>query len=236
MIEKIERSTLSETVLELLEGKIRIGEFTPGSRLPPERDLAARFGVARGPVREALRALALAGLVDIRPGRGTFVCDTPPAAQPGESLTEILAHQTKGLRQVYHARRLIESDMLVLATERINQEHFRMLDGLMERMRAIASRDGDRQAFAYAHYAFDTVVAEAAGNRVLLHMFRQIRELELSAHQQILRLPGAMHNSIVQHQKLLSALRTGDKEAVARAAREHFDSAEHLIDMVDVAS
>lgn len=102
----------------------------------------------------------------------------------------------------------------------------------MDRMRHISTTSRDEGAFAYAHYGFDTVIAEAAGNYVLLHLFRQIRDWEVSAHKKILRLPGAMHNSIVQHQKLLAALRTGNRDDVARAAQEHFDSSEHFIDMV----
>src|SRR5260370_34195825 len=116
MLEKIGRSTLGETILERLETRIRNGEFPAGARLPPERELAASFGVARGPVREALRALALAGLVDIRPGRGTFVCKALPVTEPHTSLAQVLAHQTAGLRQVSHARRLIETELLSLAT------------------------------------------------------------------------------------------------------------------------
>jgi len=238
MVERLERATLGETILDRLGGRIRAGEYAPGVRLPPERELAARFGVARGPVREALRALALAGLVDIRPGRGTFVSQAPPLPEAGQSLAQVLADQTRALREVYQARRLVETELLTLAIGRLTPEHVRLLHGLMERMRAIDSGDGgdgDRQAFAYAHYAFDTIIAEAAGNRVLLHMFRQLREWELSAHQQVLRIPGAMHNSIVQHQKMLVALQNGDREAVARAAREHFDSAEHFIDLVEAA-
>jgi DNA-binding FadR family transcriptional regulator len=232
MPDKLGRSTLGETILERLETRIRNGEFPAGARLPPERELAASFGVARGPVREALRALALAALVDIRPGRGTFVCKALPIAEPQTSLAQVLAHQSAGLRQVYHARRLIETELLLLATRQLGVEDFRVLHRLMDRMRDIEASGGDRQAFAYTHYAFDTVIAEAAGNRVLVHIFRQLRDWELTAHQQVLRLPGAMHNSIVQHQQLLAALTSGNKEAVARAAQEHFASAEHFIALI----
>ncbi len=235
MGERLERATLGETILDRLDAKIRSGEFLPGSRLPPERELAARFGVARGPVREALRALALAGLVDIRPGRGTFVSEVLLLPEAGHSLARVLTDQTRALREVYQARRLIETELLVRAAGLLTLEHVRLLHGLMERMRAIESAGGDRQAFAYAHYSFDTVIAEATENRVLLHIFHQLREWELSAHQQILRIPGAMHNSIVQHHKLLAALRTGDAATVSRAAQEHFDSAEHFIDLVEAA-
>jgi DNA-binding FadR family transcriptional regulator len=63
-------------------------------------------------------------------------------------------------------------------------------------------------------------------------MFRQLRDWELTAHQRVLRLPGAMHNSIVQHHKLLAALSSGERETVATAAQEHFASAEHLIALI----
>ncbi len=228
--ERIERVTLGETVLERLTIKIRSGEFPPGSRLPPERELAQRFGVARGPVREALRALALAGLVDIQPGCGTFVCETLPVTSPDEQLEEVFADQAKALRQIYHARQVIETELLVLASGRLQPEDFTKLEDSISRMCQIERESGDRQAFAHAHHAFDAVVAEAADDGVLLYIFRKLHGWEHVAHQQILRLPGAMRNSIIQHEKLLAALRSGNIDAVRQAACEHFEAADQVID------
>jgi DNA-binding FadR family transcriptional regulator len=234
--ERIERSTLGETILERLTTKINSGEFPLGSRLPPERELAARFGVARGPVREALRALALAGLVDIQPGRGTFVCKPLPATPPDEPLAQVFSDQARALRHIYHARKVIETELLVLATGRLQPEDFTKLEDALNRMRQIEREDGDRQQFARAHHVFDSIVAEAADNGALLYMFRKLHAWEHEAHQQMLRLPGSMHNAIVQHEKLLAALRSRDQEAVRRAAHEHFEAADHIIDTTGLAS
>jgi GntR family transcriptional regulator, transcriptional repressor for pyruvate dehydrogenase complex len=235
VIERIERSTLGETVLDRLGALIRAGTFPPGSRLPPERDLAAGFGVARGAVREALRALALAGLVDIRPGRGTFVCEALPATPPGESLAHILADQTRGIREVYQARRLIESELYRLATGRLTADDFGKLRRLLDRMHELEHRNGDRREFARIHVEFDAVVAEASSNRVLTYLSRQLRDLKLSAHEQLLRVPAAMRISNATHERLLKAWQSGRQDLVAEAAKDHFGAVEHFIDLLETS-
>jgi GntR family transcriptional regulator, transcriptional repressor for pyruvate dehydrogenase complex len=232
VIERIERATLGETVLDRLGKLIRSGAFPPGSRLPPERELADGFDVARGPVREALRALALAGLVDIRPGHGTFVRDPLPAPSSATSLAQAFADQANGLREVYDARRLIETELYVLATGRLTAEDLSKLEDLLHHMRMIEHGNGDRQEFARAHYEFDAIIAEAANNGVLLYIFRQLRDVKVSAHEQMLRVPAAMHISNVQHEKLLAALRSRQRDEVSRAAQEHYAAAEHFLDAV----
>lgn len=81
-VQMVENRRLYRQIADQIEALIAAGEFAPGDRLPPERDLAAKLGVSRATVREAMIALELAGLVDIRIGSGIYVVETQKAAAP----------------------------------------------------------------------------------------------------------------------------------------------------------
>lgn len=228
-ITPIKRATLSEAIMEQLAQLILNGEFKPGEQLPPERELAAQFGVARGPVREALRALALVGLVEIKPGHGVFARD-PNTSTAGSSGTDMVLREVADIRDVYHARKVIETEQIILASQKISDAHLNQLEKLMEDMRRIqAENPAETEEFAQLHYQFDLIVAETAGNEVLLEIFRSIRRLEMETHLKVLRLPEAMANSVVQQDRILQALKARSQEAAAEAARLHFESIDSLL-------
>ncbi len=230
VIRPIVRATLGQGVVEQLSKLIQEGTFRPGEKLPPERSMAQLFGVARGPVREALRALALAGLITIVPGKGTFVAEKKLAPHPNE-IRAYLGREIEGIRSVYEARRVIESFMAELAAERIGAKGIAALEHYMEEMRAIASSpDPDLKAFAESHYRFDLVVADACGNPVLTGIFKSLHEVELETHLKILRLSGRMENSIKTHELLLKAIRSKSRKEARAASKRHFDAALRFLD------
>ena len=89
-LQTIEPRRLYRQIADQIRAGMRSGEFPPGSRLPAERELAQQLGVSRPSVREALIALEVEGLVDVRVGSGVHVLDTPPArARPGRWVTPV---------------------------------------------------------------------------------------------------------------------------------------------------
>jgi DNA-binding FadR family transcriptional regulator len=217
-------------VVEQLSKLIQEGTLRPGEKLPPERQMAQHFGVARGPVREALRALALAGLITIVPGKGTFVAEKKLAPHPNE-IRAYLGREIQSVRCVYEARRVIESSMIELAAERISAKGITELEHHMKEMRAIAaSKDRDLKAFAESHYRFDLVVADACGNPVLTGIFKSLREVELETHLKILGLSGRIENSIKTHDQLLKAIRSRNRRDARVASKRHFDAALRFLD------
>jgi GntR family transcriptional repressor for pyruvate dehydrogenase complex len=230
-IRPIVRATLGQGVVEQLSKLIQQGTFRPGEKLPPERQMARLFGVARGPVREALRALALAGLISIVPGRGTFIAEKKLAPRPDE-IRAYLGREIESVRCVYEARRVIESSMVEMAAERISAKGVAALEHHMEEMLAIAQRESPSlKAFAESHYRFDLIVADACGNPVLTGIFKSLREVELETHLKILGLPGRIENSIKTHEQLLKALRSRSHREARIAAKKHFDAALGFLDM-----
>ena len=229
-ITPIRRTTLSESVMEQLARLITNGVFAPGEQLPSERELAAQFDVARGPVREALRALALIGLVDIKPSQGAFVRDRASTLAPGQTARDLLTKEVGDVLEVYQARRVIEGAQILMATQHIGDEQLDVLDGLMRDMRRAARENPlDASRFAELHYQFDFIVAKAARNQVLLGVFESIRELEMATHLKTLLLPDAMANSVFQHDRILEALRKHEPALAEDAVRTHFESADRLL-------
>ena len=229
-IRPIVRATLGQGVVEQLSRLVEEGTLRPGEKLPPEREMARLFGVARGPVREALRAMALAGLITIVPGRGTFVAEKKAAPRP-EEIRAYLGREIESVRCVYEARSVIESSIAEMAAERISDKGVAALEYHMEEMRAIAQgKNPNLKAFAESHYRFDLVVADACRNPVLTGIFKSLREVELETHLKILGLSGRMENSIKTHELLLKAIRSGSRREARAASRKHFDAALGFLD------
>lgn len=230
VIKPIKRSTLGVAIIEQLNQLILDGAYKPGEQLPSERDLASQFGVARGPVREALRALALVGLIEIKPGLGAFVRDRDSLSEDEGTIADMVLQEVANVRDVYEARKVIETGLIMLAAEKVNPEQLEKLQQLMVSMQCVENQvPCPVEDFIQLHSEFDLIVAEAAGNRVLLEIFRSLRKLEQEAHKKVLRLPEAVMNSNRQHEAILRALTDHDLEAAEWAAKLHFGSVEPLL-------
>ena len=120
-VEPIKSTRIYEEIVRQVKALIAEGRLKSGDQLPPERDLAAQFKVSRTSVREALRTLESLGLIEIRPGEGTFVREVSV-----ESLIEPLAHvilsQREAVGELFEARRLLEPALAGLAARRATQD------------------------------------------------------------------------------------------------------------------
>src|SRR5450432_2027828 len=110
-IQSIEPRRLYRQIADQIRTLVRSGEFTPGERLPPERDLARQLGVSRPSLREALIALEIETLLDVRVGSGIYV------TQPDEPRRNAELAGASGPFEVIRARRLIEGECAALAAK-----------------------------------------------------------------------------------------------------------------------
>lgn len=108
-VQQIGRKTLVESIIEQLEGLIRSQTLSAGQRLPNDRELAKAFSVSRSTVREALRSLAVMGMVEIRPGKGVFVREL--VKTPSFVRYELSAF--KNVDEIYEAREVIETALIM---------------------------------------------------------------------------------------------------------------------------
>ncbi|ABG03501.1 transcriptional regulator, GntR family [Rubrobacter xylanophilus DSM 9941] len=207
---------LSVGLAERLRGRILGGEFGPGERLPGNRELAAAYSVSVGSVREALQRLASEGLVEVRPGSGTYVSRDLRGSPwlPGGEQPLLDREQVE---ELIEAREVLEPRLAELAARRASAEQVEGLWRALERMQESVS---DPSAFAEADVGFHMAVAEASGNRFLTRATADIRSLlrrdmELSAEVGI-RRAGTLQFSVDSHRRLVAAIAAGDPEKAGR--------------------
>ncbi|MBX6381379.1 MAG: FadR family transcriptional regulator [Microbispora sp.] len=161
----LHRSPLVDQAVERLREQITEGRWPVGTRLPGETTLAKTLGVGRSTVREALRALAGAGLVQARQGAGVFVI----ADRPAEDWTARL--RRAAVTDVYEVRMLVEVQAARLAARRRTPDDVAALRAALEARRAAAR--GDDAAFVDADIALHAAVVAAAHNPVLTDLFAE---------------------------------------------------------------
>src|SRR5882757_10369397 len=123
MFKVVSSSRISQSIVEQVKVLIRQGRLTPGDRLPPERDLCERFGVSRVTVREALRMLESAGLVEIRVGaRGGAFVTAPSSNRVGEGLADLLTLSVISAADVTEVRLVLEVGIVPLVCERATED------------------------------------------------------------------------------------------------------------------
>lgn len=204
---------LFQSVAEQIAGLIDDGAFSPGTRLPGERELAERLGVSRVTIREAEIALQAIGRLEIKTGSGVYVSEKVPESDG--SLPETSAFE------LTEARLLVESEAAALAAHNITEDGIERLEGLIEQMRS-----GDEGAANEADEAFHLTIAEASNNAALLHTvqtFWRIRE-ELPEVKRTYEAV-CVHDSASrteEHRAVFDALKARDPAGARAAMREHF--------------
>lgn len=208
------RSALADQVIEQLRAQITTGEWPVGSRIPTEPELVEQLGVARNTVREAVRALAHNGLLDIRQGSGTYVAAT-------SELAGVMQRRFAGAepRQVAELRSVLEAAAARLAALRRTERDLKQLDRLLDH-RERAWESGDAEDFVGADATLHLAVVGAAHNDVMTRMYADLGEvlrdfLRADVGEEL--SPGGR----VDHARLVDAIRRGDGERAAAEAAAH---------------
>jgi len=219
-LQSVETRRLYRQIADQLSQLIRRGDFRPGERLPAERDLAEQLGVSRPSVREALIALEVEGIVEVRGGSGVFVLDRarPRGESPGTP---------PGPFDLIQARWLVESECAFLAASHATPQQLQRLKDALDEMRGSHTHTPQGTA---ADQRLHLRNAEASGNDELLMWVQQPWELrtgplytQMESHfsgEEIWRL------AVVEHAELLTAITSRDPAAARRAMRKHMKNAE----------
>jgi GntR family transcriptional repressor for pyruvate dehydrogenase complex len=221
-VDPIRRETMSAEIARRLVDYLLSGTVAPGSRLPSERQLAEAFGVGRSAVREALAALSLIGLIEIRHGDGTYLkrADSPLLPQVVEWGLLLGERHTNDLIE---ARQRIEVVVAGLAAERRSDADLAELEACLAHMGAQVEL-GNNAAFVDADVDFHLVLAEAAGNSALRDVLASIQSL-LRAWIGRVIAEGHELSSYEEHVPIVDAVRAQDPAAAAAAMDAHMRSA-----------
>ncbi|MQA02107.1 MAG: FCD domain-containing protein [Streptosporangiales bacterium] len=205
-----------QALLERLTNELLDGGTEPGAKLPSERQLAERFHISRPVVREVLRELQERGLVEISPGRGTFV--RAVGALDAGRLVEVLYRRGQTTpRQLVEARTMLEGQAAALAAERATDDDVaamgRALEGF-DRATGVIGR-------AKADIAFHALLARASHNPVLDIMFGSISGLVFEQMLRSLDDPHVAAEGVPYHRQVLAAIENRDAAAAGAAMTEH---------------
>lgn len=217
MYRAIQAERLYERIVQQIEERILSGELKVGDQLPPERDLALQFGVSRTAVREAVKALREKGLVEIQPGRGTFITDsTSRAVRHSLGLLVKIGHG-EGLAQLGEVREILEPEIAARAAARARDEDIAALRGAVQAMDAAMS---DADAFIEADLDFHMALAVATENPLIPALIDTIVDLLREQRKQVFVSGGAVHGQ-QHHKEILDAVERHDSEAARQAMRGH---------------
>ena len=222
VFQPVQPPTTFEETVERLGTAIRLGLLQPGSRLPPERDLADRLRISRSTLRQALTTLVQSGhLVSVR-GRagGTFVAERPPMGQ--DVAAEVLGD---GARAVLDYRVAVETGAAVLAAERAQGVELERLEPFMEQMDSATEFEDYRRADVRFHIG----IAEATHSARLVAAMTEVQGQMSDLIARIAHPDEVLRSSNAQHRRLVSALRRGDGTGAVGIVRQHIDATEHIL-------
>jgi GntR family transcriptional repressor for pyruvate dehydrogenase complex len=221
----IKSTRIYEEIVRQVKAMIAEGRLKGGDRLPPERDLAEKFVVSRTSVREALRALESLGLVEIRPGEGTFIREMSVDALV-EPLALLMVSQREATGELFEARRLLEPALAALAAARATPEEMQEMERILEEQakEVAAGRTGLAQ-----DAQFHAAIGAASHNRAITRIAHAIMDLLAQSREDSLNTPGRPTRSHDSHHRVLAAIRVRDAEAARLAMLEHIESVESLV-------
>jgi GntR family transcriptional regulator, transcriptional repressor for pyruvate dehydrogenase complex len=216
----VTRDALPDQIAARVVALITERHLKPGDRLPPERELAQAMGVSRSSLREALRALSLLGVTEMRQGDGTYLTALDPDALM-RPFGLVLALSDGQLQELFEARRVIEPGLAALAAERIDEE---TLEALRTCVRESAAAVADEEAFMRADLELHGLIARAASNSILWHVIGSISGMGVASRRRTNPLPGLREQSAEDHRAIVAALEARDPEAAAAAMLRHLDN------------
>ncbi len=213
-VKPVKKETLTEQIMNQLAEQITSGELKPGERLPDERSLAEMFGVTRSRIREALRALSLIGLIDIRPGGGSFVSEQS-AQIPRETILWSYHRELSDYENLYDARKLIEGTVYLSCFDRRTDEVVDALQDYAEQLFSLDTNVVDAETFCALIDEIDTYVGANCGNGIYDKLMQTIIVLRHESALQILSIPASKESAILWRVKVLKSFAQDDRSRVA---------------------
>ena len=225
----IRTKRLYEEIVDQIKKLLADGKLKPGDKLLAERELADRFQVSRASVREAIRTLEMLGIIDIRPGEGTFIrgTETDDIIRP---LAMFLAVERNSALDMFEMRRIFETATASFAAQRATPEELDQIEATLESMKERLNVQDSEKGEEY-DAAFHFAIAEATHNTLLTRLFKTVSgdfaKANSAARRQLyLDNVNNAQRIIDQHSEILVAIRSGSPKAASKAMLAHLKFAE----------
>ena len=211
------RKAVSELVVQRILDLVKSGHLKAGEKLPPERDLAVQLDVSRPTVREALRALSILGVLEIRRGGGVFVTALD-AAELLNPLDFFMSLNSENLAELFDARIQFEPMIAGLAAERLDDSELIRLQDMVD---AQVNHPEDADLFHDTDTEFHKTILEASDNVFLSRIGKLLQVLGDQGRRKFQQRKSIRLQSIEDHGVVIAALKTRDSDAAFRAMRQH---------------
>jgi GntR family transcriptional repressor for pyruvate dehydrogenase complex len=211
---------LAQQILKMVEA----GDLQPGTRLPPQRELARMFGVGLGSVREAVKMLTATGYLSVVRGKGTFISEN--ALEQGKSASDLEKRlRAVSLADLMRAREIVECGAARMAAAESDPEHLVRLSGIVNAMEKNRDQAMD---FNRADFKFHMALAEASNNKAI---FEMVKLLVDKAHEHVDFMdnflktfePEQVHRAIETARDIIHHIRNGNPEEAERSMSAHLN-------------
>ncbi len=226
--EHIAKRKLSDEVFDRLKRMLVEGEKTPGSLMPSERELMARFGVGRPAIREAMQQLESMGLVEINHGERARVLELTPQSlmrQVDQSARIMLSMSADSLEHLKAARIFFERGMAREAAQRATDEDLKVLRATLDEQRRFL---GDADQFIAADMRFHTQIAAISRNPIFTAVSEAMLGWLKTYHGEMLIWTGKEKYTLAEHEEIISHLAANDPDAAEAAMVKHLERSRAL--------
>jgi len=225
-LKPIKTRKIYEEIIEQIRALVAKGELKPGDRLPSERDLAVRLDVSRASVREALSALEMMGLLEVRSGEGTYIkkYNFDSVVTP---LSWMLSMEKDTILELLEVRKLLESQTVALAAQRADAEDLKELEEALKSMYldVQTGRLGEE-----ADMRFHYTVAKASKNKILLRLMNAIADVMHHAlkasRTRLYEEESTPERLYKEHMRILEAIKQKDEAKARYCMLEHLEGVE----------
>ena len=198
---------VTDEAIQKIREMITSGDLGPGDRLPPEKELSERLGLSRNSLREAVKALEVIRVLDVRRGDGTYVTSLEPRLLLEAMSFVVDLHTDRSVLEIFGVRRILEPAAAALAARQLSPETAARLEQLMDETDAVAGVED-----LVAHdLEFHQAIVEASGNEYLSRLVESMSSATVRARiWRGITQQGATERTIAEHRGILDALQRGD--------------------------
>ena len=220
MFNEIENSTCVICVVNQILQAITKGKLNPGSKLPPERELAEQFKISRPVIREGISALSFLGVVQRKQGKGNYISDNLNRTIINNSFKYTLISKEKEVEDLLEARKTIECELIRLAALRKTPFHLEKLEQKIQEL-----RDCKKTNFKRVHldFEFHLLIGEAAKSKTLQDLQIAIGDKVMEIMKVGIYLPEALIKTEAEHIMMYKAIRNSDAEEARKIMETHIE-------------
>ena len=211
-------------LISRIKNMIADGTLTPGTKFPPERDLAVKFSANRTSVRQALKVLEIMGVLTQRVGDGTYLSNSAETIL-NEPLDFLVLLDDLSHHELFETRLIVEPELTARAAERATTEDIAALRAAVSAM----EKSKNTKERLNADMAFHDAVFRASGNRICQLLFKQIHRTVLTSMSHLSNRV-ALDQPLMYHRRIYKAIRERDVEGARQAMREHILDARSLLE------